>query len=274
MAHTLGNPYDLVQVLRVAKNYKLWIIEDCCDALGSKYDGRYVGTFGDLATFSFYPAHQITMGEGGAVVTNNPDLYVAVNSFCEWGRDCWCKTGQDNRCGRRFGFKLGKLPYGYDHKYIYSHIGYNLKLTDIQAAIGLVQLEKLPQFIKVRKKNFESLYKHLKKYEKFFILPSWESLSQPCWFGFMIVLSENCPFSRLDIVNFLQSQKIETRGLYAGNLLRHPAYQKIKHRVVGNLKNSGLVMNNGFWIGVYPGIDKKQLDYVVSKFDEFFQNFT
>ena len=274
MAHTLGNPFDIKEVIRVAKKYNLWVIEDCCDALGSKYDGKYVSNFGDLATFSFYPAHQITMGEGGAVVTNNPDLYVIVNSFCEWGRDCWCRTGQDNRCGRRFSFKLGRLPYGYDHKYIYSHIGYNLKTTDIQAAIGLAQLEKLPKFIKVRRKNFEFLYKHLKKYDKFFILPSWESQSQPCWFGFMIVLNKNCPFSRLDIVNFLQNQKIETRGLYAGNLLRHPAYQKIKHRVVGDLKNSDQIMNNGFWIGVYPGNDAARLKYVLSKFDEFIKKYS
>ena len=240
-----------------------------CDALGSKYDGRYVGTFGDLATFSFYPAHQITMGEGGAVVTDDPKLYVLVNSFCEWGRDCWCRTGQDNRCGRRFKFQLGNLPYGYDHKYTYSHIGYNLKATDIQAAIGLAQLKKLPKFIKVRKKNFEFLYKNLKQYEKFFILSSWDKISEPCWFGFMLVIKEDSPFTRLELVNFLQANKIETRSLFAGNLLRHPAYLKIKKRIVGKLVNSDLIMNNGFWIGVYPGIDKQQLKYVVSKFEEF-----
>lgn len=269
MAHTLGNPFDVKAVLKIAKKYKLWIIEDCCDALGSRYDGKYVSTFGDLATFSFYPAHQITMGEGGAVVTNDPDLYVLVNSFCEWGRDCWCRTGQDNRCGRRFKYKLGKLPYGYDHKYTYSHIGYNLKATDIQAAIGLAQLEKLPQFIKTRRKNFDFLYKKLAKHESFFILPSWDKKSDPCWFGFMIVVREKSPFSRLDIVNFLQNNKIETRSLFAGNLLRHPAYLKIKHRVIGDLKNSDVIMNNGFWIGVYPGNDFEMLRYVVSKFDEF-----
>jgi len=269
MAHTLGNPFDVNEVKRVAKKYNLWLIEDCCDALGSKYNGKYVSTFGDLATFSFYPAHQITMGEGGAVVTNNPDLYTIVNSFCGWGRDCWCKTGQDNRCGRRFGFKMGKLPFGYDHKYIYSHIGYNLKPTDIQAAIGLAQLEKLPKFIETRKKNFNLLYQALKKYDKYFILPAWDKKADPCWFGFMIVLKENCPFSRLDIVNFLQKNKIETRSLFAGNLLRHPAYFEIKHRVAGNLKNSDFIMSNGFWIGVYPGNNFQMLKYVVSKFDEF-----
>ena len=269
MAHTLGNPFDIDEVLRVAKKYKLWIIEDCSDALGSRYKNKFVGSFGDLATFSFYPAHQITMGEGGAVVTNNPNLYVLVNSFCEWGRDCWCRTGQDNRCGRRFSFQLGQLPYGYDHKYTYSHIGYNLKLTDIQAAIGLAQLKKLPKYIKIRKNNFEFLYKNLRRHEKFFILPWWGKFSEPCWFGFMIVIKEDFPFSRLDLVNFLQVNKIETRSLFAGNLLRHPAYLKIKKRVVGKLVNSDLIMNNGFWIGVYPGIDKQQLKYVVSKFDEF-----
>ena len=269
MAHTLGNPFDVDEVLRVAKKYNLWVIEDSCDALGSKYNGKYVGSFGDLATFSFYPAHQITMGEGGAVVTNNPDLYVLVNSFCEWGRDCWCRTGQDNRCGRRFGYKLGKLPYGYDHKYTYSHIGYNLKAGDIQAAIGLAQLEKLPQFIKTRKENFNFLYNKLKRYENFFSMPSWDRRTEPSWFGFMLVVNSTAPFSRLEIVNFLQANKVETRSLFAGNLLKHPAYLKIKHRTVGNLKNSDMIMNSGFWIGVYPGNDRQKLKYVVSKFEEF-----
>ena len=269
IAHTLGNPFDVHEVMRVAKKYNLWVIEDCCDALGSKFAGKYVSNFGDLATFSFYPAHQITLGEGGAVVTNNPDLYVLVNSFCEWGRDCWCRTGQDNRCGRRFKFKLGKLPYGYDHKYTYSHIGFNLKATDIQAAIGTAQLEKLPEFIKIRKENHKFLFDSLKKYDNFFILPESSKGSYPCWFGFMLVIREKAPFSRLDIVNFLQDNKIETRGLFAGNLLRHPAYLKIRHRIVGDLKNSDLIMKNGFWIGVYPGNDKQKLKYVVSKFEEF-----
>ncbi len=274
IAHTLGNPFDIKEVIRVAKKHKLWVIEDCCDALGSKYSGKYVSNFGDLATFSFYPAHQITMGEGGAVVTNNPNLYVLVNSFCDWGRDCWCRPGQDNRCGRRFGYKLGKLPFGYDHKYIYSHIGYNLKLTDIQAAIGLAQLEKLPSFIKVRRDNFEYVNKKLSKYEKYLVLPKWSKSAKPSWFGFMLVIKEDAPFKRLDLVNFLQTNKIETRSLFSGNLLRHPAYLNVKHRVVGDLKNSDLIAKNGFWIGVYPGIDRKQLEYVGSKFDEFFQNFS
>ena len=273
IAHTLGNPFDLDKVVKIAKKHKLWLVEDCCDALGSLYKGKYVSTFGDLATFSFYPAHQITTGEGGAVVTNNPNLYVLVNSFCEWGRDCWCRTGQDNRCGRRFKFKLGDLPYGYDHKYTYSHVGYNLKMTDIQASIGVQQLNRLPYFIKKRRENFDFLYKFLKKYEKYFILPKWEKAMKPCWFGFMLIVKENAPFSRLDIVNFLQDNKIETRSLFAGNLLKHPAYLNIEKRVIGDLKNSDNIMDNGFWIGVFPGLDSRMLKYVVSKFDEFIKNF-
>lgn len=271
IAHTLGNPFDLDKVMKVARKYNLWVIEDCCDALGAKYKGKFVSTFGDLATFSFYPAHQITMGEGGAVVTNNPNLFKLVMSFCEWGRDCWCRTGQDNRCGRRFQFQLGKLPYGYDHKYTYSHIGYNLKATDIQAAIGLAQLDKLPSFLSKRRANFKYYYEQFKKYENFFVLPKWETYSDPSWFGFMLVVRKNAPFSRLDIVNFLQENKIETRSLFAGNLLKHPAYSDVKHRVVGTLKNSDFIMENGFWIGVYPGIDSAQLKYVVSKFKEFLE---
>ncbi len=274
LAHTLGNPFNVNAVMRVAKKNNLWLIEDCCDALGSKYNGKYVATFGDLATFSFYPAHQITMGEGGAVVTSNPDLHVLVNSFCEWGRDCWCRPGQDNRCGRRFDFKLGKLPRGFDHKYIYSHIGYNLKATDIQAAIGVAQLEKLTGFIGTRQKNHQFLYNNMKKFEEFFILPKWEKEANPCWFGFMIVLRDGCPFTKPEIVNFLQDSKIETRSLFAGNLLRHPAYLDLKHRIVGNLKNSDKIANDGFWIGVYPGIDDKKLKYVVSKFEEFLLQYT
>ncbi len=273
IAHTLGNPFDLNGILKIAKDNNLWLIEDCCDALGAKYKGKFVSTFGDLATFSFYPAHQITLGEGGAVVTNNPDLFVLVNSFCDWGRDCWCRTGQDNRCGRRFAMQLGSLPFGYDHKYIYSHLGYNLKATDIQAAIGVAQLDKLPDFVKARQRNFQYLYKHLKKYEKYFILPTWIDDSSPSWFGFMMIVAKKSPFNRLDIVNFLQASKIETRALFAGNLIRHPAYSSVKYRVVGNLKNSDDIMNNGFWIGVYPGNNKEMLDYVITKFDAFLKNY-
>ena len=270
IAHTLGNPFDLAKITRIARRYNLWLIEDCCDALGAKYDGKYVSTFGDLATFSFYPAHQITMGEGGAVVTSDPNLYVLVNSFCDWGRDCWCRPGQDDRCGRRFGFQLGSLPFGYDHKYIYSHIGYNLKATDIQAAIGLAQLKKLPKFIKTRQRNFNYYLEKLARFDEFLLMPDFDhKRTKPSWFGFMMVVKENAPFARLDIVNFLQSNKIETRSLFSGNLLRHPAYRNIKYKVVGNLINSDLIAKYGFWIGVYPGIDSRQLKYVVSKFDEF-----
>lgn len=269
VAHTLGNPFAIDKIMKISRKYKLWVIEDCCDALGSKFAGKRVGTFGDLATFSFYPAHQITMGEGGAVVTNNPQLHVIVNSFCDWGRDCWCRTGQDNRCGRRFKMQLGKLPYGYDHKYIYSHVGFNLKATDLQASIGVAQIDKLPKFIKARRSNFDFLLKEIKKYDKFFILPTWDKKAEPCWFGFMLIIKKDAPFKRLDIVNFLQENKIETRSLFAGNLLRHPAYVGVKNRVIGNLENSDYIMEGGFWIGVYPGNTKQILKYVVSKFKEF-----
>ncbi|MBI3341972.1 lipopolysaccharide biosynthesis protein RfbH [Candidatus Curtissbacteria bacterium] len=274
IAHTLGNPFDVEKVAKIAKKHKLWLIEDCCDALGSKFNGKYVSTFGDLATFSFYPAHQITMGEGGAVVTNNPELHRLVNSFCEWGRDCWCRTGQDNRCGRRFEMHLGNLPYGYDHKYTYSHIGFNLKATDIQAAIGTVQLKKLPKFIQARQENFNYLYQNLKKYNKYFLLPTWNPKSDPCWFGFLITIKSNSPFTKLELVNFLQSSNIETRSLFAGNLLKHPAYLKIKHRVVGNLKNSDILTNSAFWIGVYPGNNRAKLKYVVSQFEKFLAQYS
>lgn len=271
LAHTLGNPFALSETVKLARMHNLWVIEDCCDALGSTYNDKLVGTFGDIATFSFYPAHQITMGEGGAVITNNPWLHRSIRQFRDWGRDCWCDTGKDDTCGRRFGWKMGDLPYGYDHKYIYSQIGYNLKLTDIQAAIGLAQLDKLPDFIKIRKSNFQKLYKHLKKYEKFLILPEWEDEADPCWFGFMVVIKDGSTFTRLDLVNFLESKKIATRSLFAGNLLRHPAYKTIKHKIVGSLTNSDKIMNNGFWFGVYPGISDTMLTYVTSSFDEFFK---
>lgn len=271
LAHTLGNPFVLSETVKLARAHNLWVIEDCCDALGSTYNNRYVGTFGDIATFSFYPAHQITMGEGGAVITNNPWLHRSIRQFRDWGRDCWCDTGKDDTCGRRFDWKMGDLPYGYDHKYIYSQIGYNLKLTDMQAAIGLAQLDKLHDFITIRKSNFQKLYKHLKKYEKFLILPKWEDEADPCWFGFMVVIKDGFSFTRLDLVNFLESKKIATRSLFAGNLLRHPAYKTIKHKIVGSLTNSDKIMDDGFWFGVYPGISDPMLKYVALSFDEFFQ---
>ena len=264
LAHTLGNPLPLTGIMRLVAKHGLWFIEDCCDALGSTYQGKKVSTFGHVATFSFYPAHQITMGEGGAVVTNNPLIHKALRQFRDWGRDCWCDTGKDNTCRRRFDWKLGDLPKGYDHKYIYSQIGYNLKLTDFQAAIGVAQLKKLPGFIKKRKRNFNALYEFFKKYKKYFILPAWEPASDPCWFGFMVVVKKDAPFSRLEIVQYLEDHGIGTRNLFAGNLLRHPAYLKRKdYRVSGSLTNSDIIMNNGFWIGVYPGISHQMINYVM-----------
>lgn len=260
MAHSLGNLMPVGEILELVKKHNLWFIEDCCDALGGTYDGKLAGTFGHVATFSFYPAHQITMGEGGAVVTDNPLLHKALRQFRDWGRDCWCDTGKDDTCRRRFSWKLGELPYGYDHKYIYSQIGYNLKLTDFQAAIGVAQLEKLPGFIRKRKKNFNALYSFFKKYEKYFILPAWERDANPCWFGFMVVIKNGAPFTRLQMVTYLEAHGVGTRNLFAGNLLKHPAYAGRKDiRVSGLLNNSDTVMNNGFWIGVWPGITKEMM---------------
>lgn len=273
IAHTLGNPYELDKIAQFTKENNLWLIEDCCDALGSTYDNKLVGTFGDIATFSFYPAHQITMGEGGAVATNDPWLHRSIRQFRDWGRDCWCDTGKDDTCGRRFGWKLGDLPFGYDHKYIYSQIGYNVKLTDMQAAIGVEQLKKLPKFIEKRKHNFKKLLTGLRKYENYFILPKWEKKADPCWFGFMLVVANTAPFTRLDIITFLESKKIATRSLFAGNLLRHPAYKNIKYRKIGKLTNSDIIMNNGFWIGVYPGITDEMIDYTLSQFKEFLSQY-
>ncbi len=270
VAHTQGNPFPIDEILEIAKRHNLWVIEDSCDALGALYKGKMVGTFGDIGTFSFYPAHQITLGEGGAVVTNNPFLYRSQRQVRDWGRDCWCDTGRDNTCGRRFGWKMGTLPFGYDHKYIYSQIGYNLKLTDMQAAIGVVQLTRLPEFIKKRRQNFEKLYNHLQKYNRYFIFQKKEKETEPSWFGFMITIKDKAPFTRLEIINFLESRGIVTRSLYSGNLLRHPAYVSIKKRVIGNLNNSDKIMNDGFWIGVYPGITAEMMEYILTSFDDFF----
>jgi CDP-4-dehydro-6-deoxyglucose reductase, E1 len=270
LAHTLGNPFPIKEVLSLAKKSNLWVIEDACDALGSKYQNKCVGIFGDIATFSFYPAHQITMGEGGAVITNNPLIHRSIRQFRDWGRDCWCGTGTDNTCHKRFAWKLGDLPSGYDHKYIYSQIGYNLKLTDFQAAIGVAQLKKLPYFIEIRKRNFDILFQFFQKYKQFFILPQVCKNSEPCWFGFMLVIKENAPFSRLDIVKYLEDNNIGTRTLFGGNLMRHPAYRNRKDiRIVGLLENSDKIMNNGFWIGVFPGITEEMLIYVKKILSEF-----
>ncbi|MCM8788190.1 MAG: lipopolysaccharide biosynthesis protein RfbH [Candidatus Omnitrophica bacterium] len=269
IAHTLGNPADLEKIMKIVKKYNLWFVEDNCDSLGSKYRGKYTGSFGHISTCSFYPAHIITTGEGGAVFTDDPLLKRIILSMRDWGRDCWCDTGCDNTCGKRFSWKLGNLPYGYDHKYIYSHIGYNLKMTDLQAAIGVAQIEKLPGFIKARKKNFNQLYNFFKKYERFFILPEWPENSEPAWFGFPLLIKKNAPFDRTEIVNHLEEHKIATRMLFGGNLTKQPAYQNIKYRICGNLKNTDLVMNNLFWIGVYPGITEEKMTYVIETFDRF-----
>lgn len=273
IAHTLGNPFDLKAVKKFCDNNNLWLIEDCCDALGSKYDGKYVSTFGDVATFSFYPAHQITMAEGGAVVTDNPMLHKIIKSFRDWGRDCWCPTGKDNTCGKRFGWCLGKLPEGYDHKYIYSELGYNLKNTDINVAIGLAQLDKLPDFIKERKENFRKLKDALKEYDGKLSLPVATENSDPCWFGMLITLKEGCGFARNDITHHLNSDGIATRLLFSGNILKQPYFTNndFKYRVIGDLKNTDYTMDNSFWIGVCPLIEDEDIERVVKSFESFFR---
>ncbi len=266
IAHTLGNPFDLRAVTEFVKKYDLWLVEDCCDAVGATYGGEKVGTFGDLATVSFYPAHHITMGEGGCVLSQKPLLKTIVESFRDWGRDCWCEPGKANTCGKRFDWQLGELPHGYDHKYTYSHLGYNLKMTDMQAAVGVSQLKKLPEFISKRRANFNALYAGLKDLDEFFILPEATPDSEPSWFGFPIAVRPSAPFNRNQVITFLESKKIATRLLFGGNLLRQPAYQGIKHRVVGSLENADFIMNQVFWIGVYPGITREMLEYVIEAF--------
>jgi len=270
MAHALGNLLPVKEIGELVKEYNLWFIEDCCDALGGTYNGKMAGTFGHVSTFSFYPAHQITMGEGGAIVTDDPLIHRSIRQFRDWGRDCWCDTGHDNTCGKRFQWQLGDLPYGYDHKYTYSQIGYNLKLTDFQAAIGVAQLKKLPGFIKKRKENFKKLYEFFKSYEHYFVLPTWEANADPCWFGFMIVIKPGTHFTRLEMVNYLESHGVGTRNLFAGNLLKHPAYIGRRDiRTVGTLDNSNTIMNNGFWIGVWPGITEQMMKQVRKTIAEF-----
>ena len=263
LAHTLGNPFDLDAVTAFCRQHKLWLIEDCCDAVGSTYRGRKVGTFGDLATVSFYPAHHLTMGEGGAVLTNTPLLKTLVESFRDWGRDCWCGPGNDNSCGKRFDWQLGELPRGYDHKYIYSHIGYNLKLTDLQAAVGVAQLPKLPSFIAARRANFQSLCAGLKDLEDRFVLPAATPSSDPSWFGFPLAVRTGGSVARDRVIQHLHTAKISTRLLFGGNLTRQPAYKNIARRQIGDLANSDFVMNQVFWIGVYPGLTPAMLDYML-----------
>ena len=269
IAHTLGNVFNLDAITAFCKKYNRWVVEDCCDALGSTYKGRKVGTFGDIATISFYPAHHITMGEGGAVLTDKPALQVIIDSFRDWGRDCWCEPGMDNTCGKRFEWQLGSLPCGYDHKYTYSHVGYNLKATDMQAALGVSQIAKLPFFIERRKENFSYLKKLLQPLEDCLMLPVAGEDSDPSWFGFPIAVKTDAPFSRDQLTRQLESNKIGTRLVFAGNLLRQPAYEGYEHRVVGDLKNTDFVMNQVFWIGVYPGLTKEMLDFIAKVMTEF-----
>ena len=288
VAHTLGNVFNLEQLQSICKKHKFWLIEDNCDALGSNYLGQATGSFGDIATLSFYPAHHITMGEGGAVLTNDPQLRKLIMSFRDWGRDCWCPPGKDNTCNNRFGFQLGALPEGYDHKYIYSHIGYNLKITDWQAACALAQLDKLDDFVAARRKNFEQLSQGLKDLEKFFILPQAVDSAEPSWFGFPITVRESAPFSKIELSKFLEANQIGTRQVFAGNILRQPAYtehnfqlrikdsklinsSELKDEHYAMLPNSDVIMNQSFWIGLWPGLSSSDLDYMISKIHQFME---
>jgi CDP-6-deoxy-D-xylo-4-hexulose-3-dehydrase len=272
LAHTLGNPFDLDRVKAIADKHNLFLVEDCCDAVGSTYNGKMVGTFGDIATTSFYPAHHITMGEGGSVLTSNPILKRAATSLRDWGRDCYCDPGCDNTCGRRFKGQYGELPEGYDHKYVYSHLGYNLKVTDMQAAVGVAQLDKLDDFIQKRKDNFKLLSEGLKKYEQYLVLPKATPKSDPSWFGFPFSIRQGAPFKRNDLANFLEENKILTRQLFAGNMIKQPAFKDVNYRVVGELTNTDYIMGNTIFIGVYPGIDSVRMDYILEVFDNFFKN--
>lgn len=291
VAHTLGNVFELDKIAELCKKHNLWLIEDSCDALGAKFDNKYVGTFGHIGTFSFYPAHHITMGEGGALCTNDSNLYRIIMSFRDWGRDCWCPPGKDDSCKQRFNMQLGNLPHGYDHKYTYSHLGYNLKISDWQAACGLAQLDRIEGFIAKRNENFDYLYKNLKEFENYLMLPTLCEKVTPSWFGFTITVKDEAPFNKIDLVKFLEDNKIGTRQLFAGNLLRQPAYveneielrirnskilnsKKLTEEHYKMLPNTDVVMNSTFWIGVWPGLEKHQLDYMVEKIREFIQSKT
>ncbi len=271
--HTLGNPFNIRIVKKFCQKNNLWFIEDNCDALGSLYTGKRTGSFGDISTLSFYPAHHITTAEGGAVLTNNPVLNKAIRSLRDWGRDCWCPTGKDDTCGKRFQWKLGQLPFGYDHKYTYSHIGYNLKMTEIQAACGLAQFEKLDRFIRKRKENYAVLKNGLKKFNRYFSVVEATEKSNPSWFGLLINLRDSNKFNREELLEFLNRKKIGTRLLFAGNIVKQPYFMNydIKYRVVGDLKNTDFVVANTFWIGVYPGLNREMLRYVIESFQEFFK---
>lgn len=273
MAHTLGNPLEIEKIVDFASENNIWVIEDNCDALGSIHKGRYTGTFGDISTLSFYPAHHITMGEGGAVLTNSTKLKLSIDSFRDWGRDCWCKSGHDNTCNKRFDWQLGELPFGYDHKYTYSNIGYNLKLTDLQASIGVAQIDKLEDFIKTRRDNWMRVNEIVLKFPDYFISHKAELDSKPSWFGYAITVKDNTKFTRDELVKFLNERRIATRLLFGGNLIKQPAYLSKDFKVSGSLDNANIVMNSTFWIGVYPGLTTEMLDYVEDTFDEFMNNF-
>lgn len=276
VAHTLGNPFNLEKMQKFCQQHNLWLIEDNCDALGTKYNDKFTGTFGDIGTSSFYPPHHITMGEGGAVYMNNSHLYKIARSLRDWGRDCYCPPGKDNTCGRRFTQQFGALPFGYDHKYVYSHFGYNLKATDLQAAIGCAQLSKLDRFSAMRRNNWQKLYAGLQDLEKYFIFPKATHNSDPSWFGFLLTVKENVGFTRNEIVQYLEKHKIQTRMLFAGNLLRHPCFEQMRknnegHRVIGELKNTDRITNDTFWVGVYPGLGETQLKYIIDVVRGFFK---
>jgi CDP-6-deoxy-D-xylo-4-hexulose-3-dehydrase len=269
LAHSLGNPFNLKVVLEICKKHNLWLIEDNCDSLGSRYNGQLTGTFGDVGTLSFYPAHHITMGEGGAVFTNNAELKMIIESFRDWGRDCYCQPGKDNTCGKRFCWKLGDLPEGYDHKYTYAHAGYNLKITDMQAACGLAQMDKLEGFIQARKDNFNYLYERLQSCQDFLILPEATPNSDPSWFGFLMTIKPEANIRRVDLLSYLDQEKIGTRLLFAGNLTRQPYMQGRNYRVSGDLTHTDTVMNDSFWVGVYPGLTEEMLDFTATKIETF-----
>jgi len=270
LAHTLGNPFNLSKVKALCDKYGLWLVEDCCDALGATYEGKMVGTWGDIATLSFYPAHHITMGEGGAVFTNNAELKTIAESFRDWGRDCYCAPGCDDTCGKRFGQQFGTLPAGYDHKYVYAHLGYNLKITDMQAACGLAQLERAPEFIATRKRNFVLLKERLASLAEFLEIAEATPNSDPSWFGFPVTLKESSGVKRVDLLKYLDQHKIGTRLLFAGNLTRQPYFQGVDYRVVGELANTDRTMNQTFWLGNYPGLGQPQFDFISEKLEEFF----
>jgi CDP-6-deoxy-D-xylo-4-hexulose-3-dehydrase len=272
IAHTLGNPFDLEKIIEVVNKYNLWLIEDCCDALGSTYNGKYVGTYGHISTLSFYPAHHITMGEGGAVFTNHGQLKLILESFRDWGRDCFCQPGKDNSCKKRFCWQLGSLPEGYDHKYIYSHLGYNLKITDMQAAAGLAQLDRLEEFIQSRKDNFQYLKEKLGSLSEYLLLPEATKGSDPSWFGFPITIKQEIDINRVDLLKFLDDKNIGTRLLFAGNLTRQPYFEGRKYRIVGELTNTDMVMAKTFWVGIYPGITKDMLDYIAEQLTAYFSS--